>query len=378
MTTESPLSSILESYNDQASLADAYTIPAPWYTDARIAELERLTVFSKTWQLVAHIDQLEKSGQFVTFRVAEEPVVVVRGNDGVLRGFYNVCRHHAAAVVTQPCGQASLLHCPYHGWNYGLDGSLKGMPEFDGVRNFNRAENGLVPVRVESWECFVFVNLDPDAESLHDFLGGMVQRVAPLGIKQLKFFDRKTYDIHCNWKVFVDNYLDGGYHVPHLHKSLNSVLDYKQYTIENEDRYCLQSSPIVTSDEDAATANTRKGDRAWYFWQYPNLMIDCYEGYMDTILVIPTDVDHCHVIFDFFFDDVSEGRREYNAQSMGVACRVQDEDLGICEDVQRGLKSRAYGAGRLSVRREAGEQLFHRLLAADLKGIPRPQTVPAD
>ena len=90
---------------------------------------------------------MEKPGQFVTATVAGEPIVVVRGNDGVLRGFYNVCRHHAAAVVTEPCGQASILHCPYHGWNYGLDGSLKGMPEFDGVKNFERQQNGLVPVK---------------------------------------------------------------------------------------------------------------------------------------------------------------------------------------------------------------------------------------
>jgi choline monooxygenase len=358
---------VLSDYNDRAPLAQASTIPGAWYVDPRIAELERLSVFSKTWQLVARTDQLKTPGQFVRATVADEPVVVVRGNDGVLRAFYNVCRHHAAAVVTEPCGQVSLLHCPYHGWNYGLDGSLKGMPEFEGVENFDRSQNGLVPIRVETWECFVFVNLDNKATPLAEFLGGLVKRVAPLGIDKLHYFDRRTYNIHCNWKVFVDNYLDGGYHVPHLHKGLNSVLDYKKYTIENEDRYCLQSSPMVASGEDAATGATRKGDRAWYFWQHPNLMINCYEGYMDTNLVIPVDVDHCAVIFDFYFADISDGGRQYNEESVKVGNRVQEEDLGICEDVQRGLKSRAYRAGRLSVRREAGEQLFHRLLAADLK-----------
>jgi len=358
---------ILATYDDQAPLAEAYTIPAPWYVDARIAELERLTVFSKTWQVIGRVDQLEKPGQFVTGNVAGEPLVVVRGNDDVLRAFYNVCRHHAAAVVTEPSGTASLLHCPYHGWNYGLDGALKGMPEFDGVKCFERSDNGLVPVKVDTWETLVFVNLDPQAVFLHDFLGGLVNRSAPLGLSKLNYFTTQSYDIHCNWKVFVDNYLDGGYHVPHLHKGLSSVLDYKQYTIENEDRYCLQSSPMVASDEDAATGSTRKGDRAWYFWQYPNFMFNCYEGYMDTNLVIPMDVDHCRVVFDFYFSDVSEAARPYNEQSVAVGNRVQDEDLGICEAVQRGLKSRAYGAGRLSARREAGEQLFHQLLARDLK-----------
>ncbi|HEY4903201.1 MAG TPA: aromatic ring-hydroxylating dioxygenase subunit alpha [Candidatus Sulfotelmatobacter sp.] len=372
------LDQILDAYDDQAPLAEASTIPAPWYVDPRIAELERMNVFGGTWQLVARTDQVQKPGEFVSTILAGEPIVIVRGNDKVLRAFYNVCRHHAAAVVTQPCGQASLLHCPYHGWNYGLDGSLKGMPEFEGVKNFDRGQNGLVPVRVDTWECFVFVNLDPAAASLQEFLGGLAPRVAPLGISKLHHFDRKTYNIACNWKVFVDNFLDGGYHVPHLHKGLNSVLDYKQYTIENEDRYCLQSSPMVASTEDAATGATRKGDRAWYFWQYPNLMINCYAGYMDTNYVIPVDADHCAVVFDFYFSDVSEAARAYNEQSVNVGNQVQDEDLGICEDVQRGLKSRAYGAGRLSVRREAGEQLFHRLLAADLRSGAGSSNVAAD
>jgi choline monooxygenase len=372
------LETIVASYDDQAPLSEAATIPGPWYVDDRMAELERQTVFSKTWQVLGRAEQVAKPGQFVTGTVAGEPIVAVRGQDGQLRAFYNVCRHHAAKVVTETCGIASLLHCPYHGWNYGLDGSLKGMPEFDGVKNFERQQNGLVPVRAEIWEAFVFVNLDPQAESLTKFLGGLVAKCEPLGLSKLHYFASKTYDIACNWKVFVDNYLDGGYHVPHLHKGLSSVLDYKQYTIENEDRYCLQSSPMVASDADAATGATRKGDRAWYFWQYPNFMINCYAGYMDTNLVIPVDTDHCRVIFDFYFSDVSEAARDYNEQSIAVGDRVQDEDLGICEDVQRGLKSRAYGAGRLSVRREAGEQLFHRLLAADLKAGLVPETIAAD
>jgi choline monooxygenase len=340
--------------------------------DARIADLELENVFSKTWQVIGRTDQIQKPGDFLTFTVAGEPIVAVRGSDGQLRAFYNVCRHHAAAVVTESCGHAQILHCPYHGWNYGLDGSLKGMPEFEGVKGFDRSANGLVPVKVATWEKFVLVNLDPNAEPVERFLGRIMQRMAPLEVTKLHYVASRQYDIACNWKVFVDNYLDGGYHVPHLHKGLNSVLDYKQYTIENEDRYCLQSSPMVSSDEDAATSATRKGDRAWYFWQYPNFMINWYAGYMDTNLVIPVDVDHCRVIFDFYFGEVAtEAARKYNEESIAVGDRVQSEDLGICEAVQRGLKSRAYGAGRLSVRREAGEHLFHRLLAADLKGQSR-------
>ena len=336
-------------------------------TQEWIDELKAISVL----ELAERIRALEEEfGVSAAAVAAAAPAGAGAGNDRALRGFYNVCRHHAAPVAMEPCGQANLLHCPYHGWNYGLDGCLKGMPEFDGVKNFAREENGLVPVRTAIWENFVFVCLDPAAPPLEVFLGRLLLRVAPLGISKLHYFDSRSYNIHCNWKVFVDNYLDGGYHVPHLHKALNSVLDYKQYTIETEDRYCLQSSPMVSSAEDAATGSTRKGDRAWYFWQYPNLMINCYEGYMDTNLVIPLDADHCRVVFDFYFSEISSDSAGYNRQSVEVGARVQEEDLGICEAVQRGLKSRAYGAGRLSVRREAGEHLFHRLLARDLKSSP--------
>ncbi len=371
---DSSLQHLVASYNDQDPLERASTIPATWYVDDGVAELERQAVFGSTWQVVARIDQLQQPGQFVTAELAGEPLVVVRGADHQLRAFYNVCRHHAAAVVTQEQGTASILRCPYHGWSYGLDGALKGAPEFEGVCGFDRSQNGLLPVQVEIWEQFVFINLDAKAPSLADFLGGLVQRVVPLNLSSVHFFERRSYSLNCNWKVFVDNYLDGGYHVPHLHKALNSVLDYKQYTIENEDRYCLQSSPMVSSDVDAATAATRTGDRAWYFWQYPNFMINLYRGYMDTNLVLSDGVDRCTVIFDFYFDDVSQSAAERNRQSIAVGERVNDEDVGICESVQRGLHSRAYGAGRLSVRREAGEHLFHRLLAADLKrGLGKAQ-----
>src|SRR5215472_16460863 len=177
---DSPLHDILASYNHQAPLEQASTIPASWYVDARVCDLERQNVFGQTWQVVARADQLRQPGQYVTCELAGEPLVIVRGSDQELRAFYNVCRHHAAAVVTEEHGTASILRCPYHGWSYGLDGSLKGAPEFDGVCSFDRSQNGLVPVRAETWEQFVFVNLDSRAAPLAEFLGGLRQRVAPL------------------------------------------------------------------------------------------------------------------------------------------------------------------------------------------------------
>jgi choline monooxygenase len=357
---------VVNLYNPRDPLEEAWTIPAPWYFDTRIAELERSSVFSATWQVVGRVDQVRDNGQFFTAELAGEPLVVARGEDGQLRAFYNVCRHHAAAVVTEEQGSAKQFRCPYHGWTYGIDGTLKGMVEFDGVCSFDRAKNSLMPVRVDTWENFVFVNLDGHAAPLLGFLGIVPEIVAPLELaNKLHFFDRRVYTLNCNWKVYVDNYLDGGYHVPHAHKGLSSVIEYTKYTIENFERACLQSSPLSSdATSEAGVAATRQG-RAFYLWLYPNFMINAYEGVMDTNLVLPLAVNRCAVVFDYYFADTSAAAEARHKESIAVSEKVQDEDMAICDAVQRGLGSRAYVAGRLSVRREAGEHLFHRLLHAD-------------
>jgi choline monooxygenase len=222
-------------------------------------------------------------------------------------------------------------------------------------------------LKVETWEKFIFVNLDENATSLQQHLGKLIEQCAPLRLDTLHFAERREFELKCNWKVFVDNYLDGGYHVPHLHLALSSVLDPAKYTIETGERFCLQSSPVSAEKADEQTAAVRQGDRALYYWIYPNLMINWYEGVMDLNLVCPRGVDRTEVIFDFYFADTSKTSRQRNLASITVSERIQAEDVAICESVQRGLVSRAYTAGRLSVRREAGEHLFHRLLYADLK-----------
>ena len=371
---KSGIREIIDRYNPDAPLAEASTISSPWYTDERVFDLERQTVFSRSWQFAARADQLEHAGDYVTTEIAGEPIVVVRGNDNALRGFFNVCRHHAAAVMTEPEGRAPQMRCPYHGWTYSLEGELKGTPDFTEVCNFDRTANGLLPVEIAKWEECVFAKIGrpapPLTEPRHQIDSvvekDLTNRFQNLRLADLHWLERRRYMLNCNWKVFIDNYLDGGYHVPHLHQGLDRVLDYSNYLIEVGERFCLQSSPMVSRGDDEISAS-RKGERALYYWLYPNFMINCYEGVMDTNLVRPLAIDRTEVIFDFYFADVSEGARERNLASIEVGDRIQQEDLDICESVQRGLNSRAYDAGRLSVRREAGEHLFHRLLYADLK-----------
>lgn len=359
---------LVESYNASMPLQEATTPPSAWYLDSRIADLEKQAVFSHAWQIVGPRDQVHSPGQFVAVEVAGQPILIVRGNDNNLRGFFNVCRHHAAAIKTVCEGRTEHLRCPYHGWTYNLEGQLIFTPEFAAVANFDRSANGLVPIQVAEWKRWLFAKLEDDGPSLEEFLGNnLLERLETLNLERFSSFARRSYFLNCNWKVFVDNYLDGGYHVPHIHGGLNSVLDYSQYTIETGERFCLQSSPILPEKGEAQTAAVRKGARANYFWIYPNFMINIYDEVMDTNLVIPRGVDKTEVIFDYYFTDVSAAARENNLASIAVSEQIQSEDVAICESVQRGLKSRAYNTGRLSVRREAGEHLFHRLLHADLR-----------
>src|ERR1700752_4656840 len=147
--------SIVNHYDPNVPLALASTIPGSWYVDKDLYERELKTVFSNTWQLAARLDHVRQPGRHATSDIAGEPIVVVRGNDGVLRGFFNVCRHHAAAVRTEPEGKAAQLRCPYHGWTYSLEGELKGTPDFSGVCDFDRASNGPVSLEIAEWEKWV-------------------------------------------------------------------------------------------------------------------------------------------------------------------------------------------------------------------------------
>ena len=360
---------VVAQYDATLPLESASTLPADWYTDRRVAELERFTAFSRSWQPIARIDQLREPGDYVTAQIANEPVLVVRGDDGVLRAFFNVCRHHAAAVMAAPCGRARHLTCPYHGWTYALDGRLESTPQFGTACDFDRGLHGLVPVAVDVLERWVFVRLTNEGPALSGSIEPqLADGLRALGLHQLQWFERRIYPVECNWKVYVDNYLDGGYHVPHLHGALDSVLVPGDYTIETGRRSCLQSSAVRTRDAANPVAAVRAGNRAHYYWLYPNFMINWYEGVMDTNVVVPLGPDRCEVVFDYWFADTTDGAAERNRQSIAISERIQDEDAGICASVQRGLRSRAYVAGRLSPRREAGEHLFHRLLAADVAG----------
>ncbi|HET6575870.1 MAG TPA: SRPBCC family protein [Fimbriiglobus sp.] len=361
----STLQSLLAGFDPELPLDRAKTVPNTWYTDPRVYEAERYAAFGRSWQAVGRAEQVREPGAYLTAEIAGEPVLVIRGEDGVLRAFFNVCRHRAAPILNEPCGTASKLRCRYHGWTYDLTGRLRGTPEFDGVCDFRKEDNGLVPVgAVAEWGPFVWVHLDVPREPVEAFLDPL-----PGWVESRKAFDglmfaaRKTYDLACNWKVYVDNYLDGGYHVNTVHPGLAGVIDYKGYTTTAHGHTSLQSSPLKPAE--GTTGKTRTGDLAAYWWVWPNFMLNVYGGVMDTNLVLPLGVDRCRVVFDFYFAEGTDAG--FIRDSLAVADQVQAEDVGICEEVQRGLNSRSYATGRFSVKREVAVYHFHQLLGRRLR-----------
>jgi choline monooxygenase len=357
------LQSLLSQFDPELPLERASTIPNTWYTSPEVYALERDAVFARSWQMVGRREQAAKPGQYLTADIAGEPVLVVRGEDGTLRAFFNVCRHRAARVCTEECGTATKLRCHYHGWTYDLSGQLRGVPEFDAVQNFRREDNGLPPVAVAEWGPFVWVHLNPPREPLEAFLGPLVSWAESRKVFDgLTWYARKSYDLACNWKVYADNYLDGGYHVSTVHPALAGALDYREYRTTCDGHTVLQSAPTKPAEGDAG--RTRTGDAA-YWWLYPNFMLNAYAGVLDTNLVLPLGVDRCRVVFDFYF--ARSLPEDFKRQSLDVAERVQAEDIGVCEEVQRNLNSRSYTSGRFSVKRENGGHHFHRMLGRVLQ-----------
>lgn len=341
-------------------LAFAETIPSRFYLDSETLEQERRRIIHRAPQLVGRLDQVTQPGSFFTADVQGEPILIVRDAGGILRAFHNVCRHRAGPVAAGS-GRCQVLQCGYHGWTYSLDGRLVGTPDFDGVENFDRNQMGLRPVRVETWEQFIFVCLDGNA-SLGEFLGDIPERTRHCNVGAMKPAARRDYVIDCNWKVYVDNYVEG-YHIPVVHPSLMRELDYEHYRTLTSGFYSLQEAPIRTGHgEGRRYWPTESQSNAFYFWIFPNLMLNIYPDNLSTNLILPLGPEKTLTVFEWFFHDTeSVEAKETIRLTTALSDEIQAEDIAICEAVQRGLRSASYDRGRYSVKRENGLHHFHAL-----------------
>ena len=241
-------------------LAKAATIPSRLYVDPVYHELERERIFARTWQLVARTEQLAQPGDYVVVEIAGESVVLVRDAQG-LRGYHNVCLHRAGPVATG-CGRRQTLQCKYHGWTYSLAGELLRAPEMESTEHFRPADFRLHPVQVASWGPLVFATLDLKAPPLLHFLEGIPARAASFRPEAMRWVMRKEYPVRCNWKVYVDNYLEG-YHLPVVHPGLHKEPDWKQRSAfqvaRDWNREGLSEAMRVLLDADCRLKGLRPG-----------------------------------------------------------------------------------------------------------------------
>ena len=340
----------------------ASTIPARLYTDPQYLMLEEERVFGRTWQLVGRVDQVAESGQYFTAEIGSEAIVVVRDGETV-RGFHNICLHRAGPVA-QGCGKRQTLQCRYHGWTYRLDGSLLRAPEMEQAEGFSASVMHLMPVQVATWGPLVLVNLDRSAPPLAHFFEDITARSSSFAMTAMRYVGRKSWTIACNWKAYVDNYLEG-YHIPVVHPALHKELDYDEYKVELHRYYSLQHAPIRAGrGGDRKYEATVAGEEAQYYWIFPNLMLNIYQGQMQTNVVIPRGIDHCEVVFEWYAHEPPVDAASDPAWSklMAFSDEIQAEDIEICEQVQKNLRSRSYDRGRYSPTRENGVHHFHGLL----------------
>lgn len=351
-------------FDAELTIAAAWTPPSSWYTDPDFWALDQTAVFARSWQPVARVAELDAPGAFKSGVFAGEPWVIVRQSDGSLRAFANVCRHKAA-IVAQGSGRCDHLVCPYHGWKYDLDGRLRSAPRMAGIQNFDRADMSLRPLPVEAWGPWIFISFRADAPPLAQGLGPLTARLNATDWAALDYRTGASWTIECNWKVYIDNYLDGGYHIPHMHPTLDAQLKMDDYITELFPRYSVQSSPANSGEDQRIgfDASQRIGSGAVYAWLYPNFMINRYGPVLDTNWVIPLGPDRCQVHYEFFFDaSVNEA---FIAESVEQSAVTQREDITISEWVQAGLRSAHYDRGRYAPGVEIGELHFHGLLKAD-------------
>ncbi len=347
----------------------AWTLPAWVYTDPEIFASAKSRVFAPSWQLVSNLDRVKAPGQVHPFILLEgcldEPLLLSRDRDDHIHCLSNVCTHRGN-LVCEHDGMESFLRCRYHGRRFGLDGRFQSMPEFEEAVGFPSASDDLPRVEHGTWGKLVFASLAPQAP-LDEILTPVAARCSWLPLEQATIDPGRSRDylVHANWALYCDNYLEG-FHIPFVHPSLSGALEYEEYRTELFPRASLQVGIASGADDtfDLPPDSPDFGQRvaAYYFWIYPNTMLNVYPWGISVNIVRPLAVDRTKVSFLSY---VWDPERLDRGAGSGLD-RVEREDEIVVESVQRGVRSHLYERGRYSPARERGVHHFHRLLAQAL------------
>src|SRR5437660_3820258 len=344
----------------------ARTLPARVYADPEIFKAQREPIFARTWHYAGHDDLVKVVGHVYPFTLLpgalEEPLLLTRDATDRIRCLSNVCTHRGTLVV-DGAGHEQQLRCRYHGRRFTLDGRFHSMPEFEGTKDFPSPADDLPQVGLGAWERFLMVSLAP-AMPFEEAVAPMRARLAGLPFNALVYdaAGAREYLVNANWALYMDNYLEG-FHIPYVHSSLATTLDYGEYAVELA-RFSVLQLGIAKPGEPAFALPREHPDHgravaAYYFWLFPTTMFNVYPWGVSVNVVTPLAVDRTRVSFLPFVWDAS--KRDAGAGA-GLD-RVEREDEAIVESVQRGVRSRLYERGRYSPAREPGVHHFHRLLA---------------
>lgn len=330
-------------------------LPVDLYTGEAPLKADREAILRRSWQFVGHETMLPATGDYLAEVVGGAPVVVVRKADGALAAFHNVCRHRAGALVADGagnCGEA--FTCRYHGWRYALDGRLRNAVDFGAAPGFDARDYGLFPIRVETWRGLVFVNLDLKAAPLAGLAAPLAARWSR-DLSALPLVERRTHAIACNWKAYVENYLEG-YHLPMVHPEFDQDVVVANYWTEIEGEAVFAFAP-------ARDASVYGGLWAWL---WPNLGINVYRhGYMMERMTA-VGPEETRLDYFYFFEP---GREAELAAMFEASDRVTAQDVAVCEAVQRNLTAGIYRGGVLSPKHETGVAWFQGRVAEAL-GLP--------
>jgi choline monooxygenase len=353
---------------DAEALARGYTLPADWYIDPGVLRLEHDRIFRHVWQYAGRLDQVTQPGDFFTYRAGIVPVVVTRDREGELRGFVNVCRHRGSEVVREAAGHRRSLQCHYHAWTYGLDGTLQAAPRSDREPGFDRSELSLLPVQVETWGPFVFVNPDADAPPLAGTLGRLPELVAEGGIDvdTLHFHHRSEFAVDANWKVACENFLEC-YHCPVAHPGFSAVIDV------SPEAYKLEAGETFLSQYTTARGRSDGGydphgeiEYGQFHLLWPNVVVNVAPGRPNLSIgpIVPDGPERTTRFLDYFFgEDVDESWIE---GLVAFDDQVGREDKDLVASVQRGLRSGMVERGRLLLNSEHLIHDFQRRVAEAL------------
>lgn len=327
------------------------TLPVSAYLDDAVMRDEQSRLFRRTWLVAGAAAAVRDPGDVVAVSVAGAPLIVVRGEDGVLRAFHNACRHRFGPLVWE--GERDCvkqLRCRYHGWRYGLDGALMATPGFGEAVD----ERGLVPVSCAVWRGLVFVAFDP-AGPLEAALGGLPEAAAAVPFESFEIVHEARHPLACNWKAYVENYLEG-WHIPFLHPALVADIDVSAYEVRAGDTFCTHHAP----PRDGSPSD------GFWAWLWPNTAINVYRGGMSLERILPTGPDTMEIAYTYLFaPDVPQAERE---RAMAASLTLTHEDRQVCEAVQRGMASRAFETGLVSPRHEQGLARFYELWRAAVTG----------